>query len=236
MFGGETVADSTAARCVWTRGFPPVPWYYFPKQDVREELLRATNHTTSHEFLGEARHWSIKVGDRVADNAAYAYPDSRVESMRDLIGFRWHQMDMWLEEDEQIFVHPRDPFHRVDVLYSSRHVEVSIDGLKVADSNWPRLLFETGLPTRYYLPKLDVRMDLLEPTDTETSCPYKGTAVYWSANVDGTLHADVAWGYRTPLQVAAKISDLVCFYNEQVDITVDGAKQERPVTGFVSAD
>ena len=233
MFGGETVADSTHAQCVWTRGFPPIPWYYFPKQDVRQELLTASDHTTSEEFLGDARHWSVKAGDRVAENAAHAYPDSPVEAMRDLIGFTWGKMDMWLEEDEQIFVHPRDPFHRVDVLHSSRHIEIAIDGVTVADSKRARLLFETGMPTRYYLPKLDVQMEQLKQTDTETSCPYKGNAVYWSVKVGGTVHSDMAWGYRTPLAVVAKLADLVCFYNEKVDITVDGKKQERPITGFV---
>ena len=115
---------------------------------------------------------------------------------------------------------------------STRHVRVSIDGVVIADSRRPTLLFETGLPTRYYLPKSDVRMDLLQPTDSETACPYKGWASYWNVVIDGTVHEDLAWGYRTPLPESAPIAGLVCFYNEHVDIEVDGVAQERPSSPF----
>jgi uncharacterized protein (DUF427 family) len=144
----------------------------------------------------------------------------------------WDGVDSWFEEDEEVFRHPRDPYHRVDALHSTRHVRVSVNGVVVADSKQPRLLFETSLPTRYYLPKLDVRMDLLSPTDTSSVCPYKGTARYWSVNVDGTTHRDLVWGYRDPIPEAAKIAGLVCFYNERVDLEVDGEALARPKTQF----
>ena len=144
----------------------------------------------------------------------------------------WDGVDSWFEEDEEVFKHPRDPYHRVDVLHSSRHVRVMVEGTVVADSVQPRLLFETGLPTRYYLPKVDVRMDLLSSTTTASVCPYKGTADYWSVSVGGMTQADLVWGYRDPVPEAAKIAGLVCFYNEKVDIEVDGQMLGRPKTPF----
>ncbi len=232
VFHGKTIADSRRASLVWRTGWPPVPWYYFPKDDVDSQFLAPTDHTDSHEAMGEARYWSVKVGDRVAENAAFGYPDSPVVELRDLRSLNFGQMDGWFEEDEEIFVHPRDPYHRIDVLYSSRHIEVSVDGVKVADSHRPRLLFETNMPTRYYLPKLDVRMDMLAASDTSSACPYKGVASYWSLTSGDVRAQDVAWGYGTPLVAASKVTGLVCFYNEKVDITVDGVAQKRPKTGF----
>jgi uncharacterized protein (DUF427 family) len=144
----------------------------------------------------------------------------------------WNDVDSWFEEDEEVFKHPRDPYHRVDVLHSSRHVRVSLGGVVIAESTSPRLLFETNLPTRYYLPKLDVRMDLLTPTPTSSACPYKGSAEYWTVSVDGKSYVDIAWGYRLAVPEAAKIAGLVCFYNEKVDIEVDGHPVPRPSTPF----
>ena len=149
-----------------------------------------------------------------------------------MIAFDWASMDAWFEEDEEVFVHARDPYTRVDVLASSRRIEVVIDGVTVAESDHARLLFETGLPVRYYLPKTDVRMDLLTPTATESHCPYKGTAQYWSVTVNGATHDDVVWGYKTPLPESNGIGGLVSFYNEKVDILVDGVPEDRPKTVF----
>lgn len=144
----------------------------------------------------------------------------------------WNAVDAWFEEDEEVFKHPRDPYHRVDALHATRRVVVRIDGTVVADSSNPRFLFETGLPTRYYLPKLDVRMDLLHPTDTRSVCPYKGTAQYWSASIESVQHTDIAWGYADPVPEAAKIAGLVCFYNEKVDVELDGVALSRPISPF----
>jgi len=141
-------------------------------------------------------------------------------------------MTEWFEEDEPVYTHPRDPYSRVDILASSRHVRVEIDGVTVADSRQPRILFETGLPPRYYLPLTDVRMDLLRPTGTQTRCPYKGTASYWSLDTGPAIHKDFVWIYRYPLAESQKIAGLACFYNEKVDLYVDGVLQERPHTKF----
>jgi uncharacterized protein (DUF427 family) len=152
--------------------------------------------------------------------------------LEDAVRLEWDAMDAWFEEDEQVFTHPRDPYTRVDILPSSRHVRIEVDGVTVAESDKPTLLFETGLPVRYYLPKPQVRMDLLVPTDSVSHCPYKGQAAWWSVRTGDDVHADLAWSYRTPLPESQKIAGLVAFYNEKADIHVDGVLQERPVTKF----
>jgi uncharacterized protein (DUF427 family) len=141
-------------------------------------------------------------------------------------------MTEWLEEDEPVYTHPRNPYTRVDILNSSRHVRVEIDGVTVADSRNPRILFETGLPPRYYLPLTDIRTDLLQPSGTQTSCPYKGTAAYWSVETGSRLHKDIVWIYRTPLPESQKIAGLAAFYDEKVDVFIDGVRQDRPQTHF----
>jgi uncharacterized protein (DUF427 family) len=178
--------------------------------------------------------WRSNTGGRVADNLAWSYaePSAELASLVDHIAFHWNAVDAWYEEDEEVFVHPRDPYTRVDTVHSSRRVRVEVDGQVVAETNRPVLLFETGLPTRYYIPKLDVRMDLLEATDTVTHCPYKGAASYWSLRVGGKSYRDFVWGYPRPIPEIPKIENLLCFYNEKVDLYVDGAKQERPVSPF----
>jgi uncharacterized protein (DUF427 family) len=158
--------------------------------------------------------------------------DPPVEALRGLVRLDWHAMDAWFEEDEQVFTHPRDPYTRVDVLASSRHVRVEIDGETVAESASVRMLFETGLPVRYYLPKPHVRMDLLTPSDTVSHCPYKGQAEWWSVRAGGRDRKDLAWSYRAPFPESQKIAGQIAFYNERTDIYVDGERQERPMTKF----
>jgi uncharacterized protein (DUF427 family) len=195
--------------------------------------MTPTEHHTTCPYKGEASYWTLRVGDRVAENAVWAYPHPLPEraDLADYVAFYWHMMDAWFEEDDEVFVHPRSPYHRVDVLNSSRHVQVVVGGEVVADTHRPRLLFETGLPTRYYIPPLDVRMDLLEPTDRETRCPYKGRARYWSVRIGDRVFRDLVWSYSPSLPECPKINDLVCFYNERVDaILVDGERQEIPKT------
>ena len=141
-------------------------------------------------------------------------------------------MSDWLEEDEPVYTHARDPHTRVDILASSRHVRVEIDGVTVADSRSPRILFETGLPPRYYLPLTDIRTDLLRPSASQSHCPYKGTAGYWSVDTGTSLHEDIVWIYRTPLLESIKVAGLAAFYDEKVDVFVDDVPQRRPQTKF----
>jgi len=139
----------------------------------------------------------------------------------------WDAMDAWFEEDEEVYTHPRDPYTRVDILATSRRVRVEVDGVVLASSANARVLFETGLPPRWYLPKPDLRLELLVPTATATHCPYKG-----QARVGDRVVEDLAWSYRTTLPESQKIAGLVAFYNEEVDVFIDDQLQERPVTKF----
>ena len=168
----------------------------------------------------------------MAPQAAIRYLDSPIEELSDLVRFDWGAMSEWLEEDEIVYTHPRDPYTRVDILPSSRHVRIEIEGVVVADSHQPRLLFETGLPTRYYLPLADVRMDLMRPSSSVSYCPYKGTAGYWSLETRDSVKPDIAWIYRTPLPESQKIAGLVSFYDERADVYVDGVLQDRPRLRF----
>jgi uncharacterized protein (DUF427 family) len=210
-----------------------VPLYCFPREDVRMDLLVPAAPATREPDGDEAVHWSVVAGDRTAENAAWSYPSPPPggASLAGYVAFEWSKMDAWFEEDDEVYVHARDPYKRVDVLHSSRHVSVVVAGEVVADTGRPRLLFETGLPTRYYIPKPDVRMDLLVPSAAETRCPYKGVASYYSVRVGGRLVEDIAWYYRHPIPECARIENLVCFFNERVDaLYVDGELQPRPRT------
>lgn len=227
--GGNLVADTTAPSLVWE--VPYYPTYYFPVADVRAELVEDGPGRRSPS-RGDATAYTVKVDGAQAPGAAVRYTDSPLEELRDLVRLDWDAMDAWFEEDEEVFVHPRSPYTRIDVLPSSRQIRVEVDGVTVAESSSPRLLFETGLPVRYYLPKTHVRMDLLEHTGTVTGCPYKGEAEYWSVRAGGKVHKDLAWSYPAPLDESRKITGLVCFYNERVDIYVDGVLQERPKSKF----
>jgi len=226
---GELVADTSHPVLVWE--WPYFPVYYIPAADIRAELIPAgtTDHSPSR---GDAEIYHVKVSGAAADSAARRYPDSPLEELREAVRLEWAAMSEWFEEDEPVYTHPRDPYTRVDILASSRHVRVEIDGVTVADSRQPRILFETGLPPRYYLPLTDLRMDLLRPSATESHCPYKGTAAYWSVDTGKQQHEDIVWIYRTPLPESQKVAGLACFYDEKVDVYLDGERQARPKTHF----
>jgi uncharacterized protein (DUF427 family) len=229
--GGVPVADTTRPLLVWEK--PYYPTYYFPLEDVRSELLEPDSGPAVHSpSRGDGRTFTVTARGKEAAGAALRYEESPLQELREAIRFEWDAMDAWFEEDEQVFTHPRDPYTRVDILPSSRHVRVEVDGVTVAESAKPTLLFETGLPVRYYLPKTHVRMDLLTPTDTASHCPYKGQAEWWSVRAGDDLHEELAWSYRTPLPESQRIAGLIAFYNEQVDIYVDRMLQERPRTKF----
>ncbi|HVW32085.1 MAG TPA: DUF427 domain-containing protein [Acidimicrobiia bacterium] len=230
MVGGVIVADTTDALYVWE--VPYYPQYYFPLADVGPGVLKETATTRQSPSRGTASYFSVQGGDRVVDDGAWCYRDSPIDSLRDRVRFDWPAMDAWFEEDEEVFVHPRDPHTRVDILRSSRSVRVAVGGVVVAETTHPTFLFETGLGRRTYIPKIDVRMDLLEPTASQSACPYKGTARWWSVRAGGELHTDLAWSYDTPLRESAPIAGLVAFYDERVDVTLDGARQPRPTTKF----
>ena len=230
VLAGTPIADSSRTRLLWEPRRLPV--YYFPREDVRVELLGESG-SREDAAKGPITLWTIQVGDRVAADAAWSCertPDG-CPDLSGYVAFNWGDMDAWYEEDDEVFVHPRDPYHRVDVLNSSRHVQVVVLGETVVDTHRPRVLFETGLPPRYYVPHSDVRMDMLVPSSTETQCPYKGVASYYGVRVGDRLARDMVWTYRFPIPECAKIENLVCFFDELVDaVYVDGELQARPET------
>jgi len=230
VVAGTTVADSTDVLLMIEPRHLPV--YYFPIGDVRGDLLEPTSKATHCPWKGDASYWTIRVGEQTRRNAVWGYQDPLPEAaeIKGHVAFYWNKVDTWYEEDDEVFVHARSPYHRVDVLNSSRHVRVVIGGETVAETRRPRLLFETGLPTRYYIPRADVRMDLLEPTGTLTQCPYKGQAVYWTVEAGGTVVKDAVWSYPFPIPECPKIEQLLAFFNERVDLYVDGELQPRPKT------
>ncbi len=221
--GGEPVADTSHPILVWEG--PSYPTYYFPEADVRTDFLEPEDGLDHSPSRGDARLFTVRVGEQRAPGAARRYEDSPIEELRGAVRFEWDAMDAWFEEDEEVFTHARDPYTRVDILHSSRHVRVELDGVTIAESTSPRILFETGLPPRYYLPKTDVRMGLLVGTDTVTHCPYKGQAEYWSVRTGDGLHEDLAWSYRVPLPESNRIAGLIAFYNDRVHLYVDGVPQ-----------
>ena len=246
LVGNTVVVDSRAASVVWEPR-RVVPSYAVPRQDVDAELSTATPREgierpvrigrdgrevldpstpfASHSCPGTPL--TIHAGGRELVGAAFAPDDP------DLAGhvvLDWNAFTEWREEDEPVLGHPHDPFDRIDCLRSTRRVRISLDGQVLADSGRPVLLFETPLPTRYYLPRADVRMDLLERTDLQTVCAYKGRASYWSARLRHGLLPNVAWTYEEPLHDATPVRDLVCFFTERLDLAVDGVAVERPVT------
>lgn len=227
--GAELLFDTTAARYVWE--FPYYPAYYIPLADVRGEFLSDENHPQRVQ-LGPSRLYSVVGAGQTHPSAARVFDADSDSPVAGLVRFEWDPL-RWFEEDEQIYGHPRNPYARVDALRSHRHVRVELDGVLLADTHSPVLLFETGLPTRYYIDPTDVAFEHLEATTTQSLCPYKGvTSGYWSVRVGETLHPDLAWTYHYPLPAVAPIAGLVAFYNEKLDLNVDGVALPRPRTQF----
>jgi uncharacterized protein (DUF427 family) len=242
--GDETVVDSTRALLVWEpRRISPT--FAVPAADVRAELLPTRVEDAADESPPEILHpgipftvhscpgaeLTLRAGDVTRERAAFrpADPDLAAYVLLD-----FHAFDAWYEEDERIVGHPRDPFHRVDIRRSSRHVRIELDGEAIADSTRPTLVFETSLPVRFYLPREDMLVDL-QPSAKRTFCAYKGEASYWAFDASGKHHRDLAWTYEQPLPDSAELAGLVAFWDEKVDVIVDGERRERPTTVFSAA-
>jgi uncharacterized protein (DUF427 family) len=229
-FDNTLVFDTTRARYVWEA--PYYPQYYIPIGDVRTTHLLDEDHPQRLQ-LGPSRLHSLTTDRRTQKAAARVYDTSGDGPVAGYVRFEWDTLD-WYEEDEQIIGHPRNPYVRVDALRSHRHVRVEIDGVVLAETRSPVLLFETGLPTRYYMDRTDVSFDQLESSDTQSVCPYKGiTSRYWSARAGNTVQPDIAWTYDYPLRQVAPIAGLIAFYNEKLDIFLDGQRLPKPPTHFV---
>jgi uncharacterized protein (DUF427 family) len=224
--GGEVIADSRRAMMLHESGQQPI--YYLPSEDVRQDVLEPSDRHTHCPKKGDASYYTINAGGETVDAGAWYYPDPLPDAppaLKGLIAFYFNRMGRWLEEGEEIGVHPRDPYHRVDVVATDRHIRVSLEGQLVAETTRAIALFESNLPPRWYIPREDVVVELT-PSDTVTRCPYKGTASYHSVDLEGGH--DIVWYYEDPLPEVGRIKDLVCFFNEKADIELDGELQERP--------
>lgn len=218
VLGGQTVLDSRRGKLLHCTG--TFPAWLFPLDDLRSDLLIEDEPD---------RAWTVRVGERSADGAVTRAPDvggDAAAQLRGMVQIDYAAMDRWFEEDDPIYSHPRDPYHRVDVRASSRHVTVRHGGEVIAESQRPKLLFETSLPTRYYLPFADIRIGLLQRSDTVSECPYKGDGQYWHLLIDSGRVDDVGWSLPHPLAEGSAAAEHLCFDPTKVDIVVDG----EPVT------
>ena len=223
FLGGHLVLDTLGARLVWE--VPYYPQYYVPREDVRAKLVATGNHKPSRQ-RGPGTSWTVVVDEHQAVDAAATFDESPVSELHGLVRVKWAAMDSWFEEDEEVFTRARSPYTRVDILPTSRRIRVEALGVTVAETTRGHVLFETGLPPRFYLPKVDVRMDLLDLTDTVTYCPHKGRTVYWTLRLDDGEVEDAAWSYPYPLPECTRIAGLVSFESRKVDVLVDGIRQE----------
>lgn len=225
VFAGRLVADTRRATLLREKRHLPV--FYLPAGDVTQDALEASDTRTHCPRKGDARNWNLRVNGRLVENAVWAYPTPLpgVKPLADYLGFDFHAIDTWYEEDDPLDTHPRDPYHRIDTLTSARHVHVEVAGEVIADSRRPVMLVETGLPPRYYLPVFDTAWASLRGSKKRTSCPYKGHSRYFNVEVGGELREDVAWSYPFPRAAAVNIADRLAFDPARCDVfTVDGEK------------
>lgn len=223
--GSEPVVDSTDALYVWES--EPYPHYYFPRGDVAAEAMVGEDRVEPGPF-GTVELYGLRSGAGIRPGTVKVLAEASPEQLAGTVRVGWDSVDSWYEEDEQVFVHPRNPYVRVDALRSTRTVEVQLEGVTLARAASAVMVFETGLPTRYYLDRTTVDFSRLVPSDTVTRCPYKGTTSnYWSVRLDGTVRADLAWSYDFPTRQLQPIAGLVAFYNDKVDIVVDGRLLDR---------
>ena len=210
-----------------------LPAVLHPARRRRAATCSSTRGTPSRPAAGRPSCTALRAGEAHRPRAARLLTEAAIDGLAGTVRFEWAALDAWFEEDEQVFVHPRNPYTRVDALRSTRTVRVELDGVVLAESPSPVMVFETGLPTRYYLNRTDVGFEHLVPSGTVTACPYKGTTSgYWSVQAGDDRHQDLAWAYDFPTRQLLPIAGLVAFYNEKVDIFLDGQRLERPKTHF----
>lgn len=220
---GRVVLDTVRGALLHESNLLPV--LYVPREDVDAALLQPSETTTHCPFKGDASYEHLRVGERLVADAVWAYP-APVDAaawLEGLVSLRHDAADRWLEEDEEVLGHLRDPYHRVDALRSSRRVVVRVGETIVGETTRPVLVAETGFPLRAYVPREDVREELLVPSDTSAVCPYKGVSRYWSVAVDGTTVTDAAWSYERPLREAEAAAGHLCFLADGVDVELADA-------------
>lgn len=218
--GGVAVVDATDAVLLCAPG--AAPDYGVRETDVDFSKFAPSETTTVDARRGASRRWHLRVGDREHADALAAWDGPGLDG---LFVLRFDAADRWFEEDDPVLFGPRDPRHRVDVLGSSSGVRYELGGVVLAETDRPRLVLETGVRERWYVPVADLDFGLLGPSPTYTVCPYKGAASYWSATVDGTTHVDLVWAYQQPIPEVAKLAGFACLPAERVDCYVDGTRQ-----------
>jgi uncharacterized protein (DUF427 family) len=234
LLGDQVVVDSTRVSLLLEHG--RMPRYYFPEGDVRAGLLVANGRVSHSTLKGTTRHFDLRLGDRVVAGGAFSHPDpppGAPPALAGLVAFYWKALDGWLEEDEPALGHARDPYHRVDAVGSSRHVRVSLDGVVLAESRRTTAIFETAMRPRWYFPRDDISVELLDG-DAHTVCAYKGHATWWSVRLPSGLQENIAWSYLEPRHDAVAVGGLVAFLDEHVDLEVDGELQPRPKTPWAA--
>jgi len=228
--GGKVVLDTSRAVYLWE--WAPYPQFYIPAEDVDPAVLVVSDEPRKGS-RGSYRRVGLRVGEITKAAAGRLYTDDSLPGLSGLLRLDWDAVDSWFEEDEEVFVHPRNPYARVDAVRSTRSVRVEVEGVVLAESGSPVMVFETGLPTRYYLNRTEVDFTHLRPSDTRTACPYKGrTTGYWNVEALGRTYPDLAWSYDFPTRQLLPIAGLISFYNEKVDIFLNGQPVDRPITHF----
>jgi len=228
IVAGRTIFDTTRALYVWE--WPHYPQYYIARDDADMTCLALTGVVESTP-QGAVQLYDLRVGSVRRERAVRSIVDSPIPGLAETLRFEWDALEQWFEEDEEVFVHPRNPYSRVDALRSNRNVRIELDGVTLAEASTSVMVFETGLPTRYYIDQRNVRFESLVSSETRTECPYKGrTSSYWSVEVAGKIVPDVAWSYAFPTRQLLPIAGLVAFLNEKVDVVLDGVPQPRPNT------
>jgi uncharacterized protein (DUF427 family) len=221
VLSGETVLDSRGGVLLWETG--SFPAFYYPLADARQDVLV---DTATEKGQDAPRRWSMRVGERLVEGCVTASP-RRADGEELLSGYvtvEFGAMDRWFEEDDPVYGHPRDPYHRVDVRSASRHVVVRHADQVVAESDRPKLVFETGNPIRYYLPEADVGVELLAKSEMVSRCPYKGEGQHWHLSAGGEQVENAAWSLPHPLPEGLAAAQHICFYPEKVEVEVDGSR------------
>ena len=218
LVDNHTILDTTRGKLLHESNI--LPRLYFPLEDLDQDVLVASDHTTHCPFKGDASYYSVDLGDRLLENAVWYYPSPTDEApwLKGYASLYEEAADLWLQEDEAVHGHLRDPYHRVDVLESSRRARVTLNGTEIAESDRPKLLFETGLPPRVYLLRADVLPGILERSETTSTCPYKGDATYWTVRAGDDVAVDGAWGYETALPESLKVAGHLSFDGEGIEV------------------
>ncbi|KAF2817834.1 DUF427-domain-containing protein [Mytilinidion resinicola] len=221
LFNGAYAFDTIRAHYVWE--IPNYPQFYIPIEDFTSDAKLEIAKEPVPKTDGGASLAVLTVGDKSTVKVISFKKGPLAGLVKTIFG----AIDQWFEEETPIYIHPKDPYKRISILPSTRRVRVALDGVTLAETSASIFLLETSLRPRYYIPPTSVNWHLLSKSDTESGCPYKGTANYYNAEVNGKVYRDIVWWYQHPTMESAPIAGYLCFYNERVDVHIDGIKEDR---------